>query len=154
MMEFIYPTRANIGDEWARNMLERWQDSGQSYLCFPWILTSVHALSQEPFWMYLYYTLSASDVPALLGKVEYRVHVIGWQNTKYQGEDIYKARYEEDGKVWFLCDYFEEIRKWSGEMLGLEDVAHAHGKSLISTLRNSIPPVICHEKIKVVSRYP
>jgi hypothetical protein len=154
MKEYIYPTRANIGDEWARYMLEKWEESSLPLLCFPWILTSVHTLSREPFWMYLYYTLSASDIPALMGKIEYRVHVIAWQNTRYHGDNIYKARYDEDGKVWFLCDHFEEIRKWSGEMLGLEDFTHANGKNIVSTLRNSIPPVICHEKIKVVSRYP
>ncbi|HLE16228.1 MAG TPA: hypothetical protein VI776_15885 [Anaerolineales bacterium] len=154
MKEYIYPTRANTDDEWARDMLNAWEKSRKPLLCFPWILFNVHTLVKEPFWMYLYYTVRATDIPALQGKVEFRVRVIDWSLARFQQDSIYPARYEEDGKVWFLCERYEEIRNAHQQLLSLDDFAHATGKNLISTIRNSIPQVICHSKVIVAQCYP
>lgn len=155
MEEFIYPTRANKGDEWARDMFTSWIRSGLSYLSFPWLRWKPHTLVQEPFWMYLYYSVRESDITHLQGKIEFRVHVRDWQLIRFPHSDtIYRARNDEDGKAWFLCDRFEEIQNSQGELLTLADFSHAQGKNLVSTLRNSIPPVICGAQVRTIRRYP
>lgn len=154
MKEYIYPTRANRGDEWAREMFEAWESSRKPLLCFPWIRFNVHTLVREPFWMYLYYTERATDILDLQGKVEFRVRVIDWNRSRFQKDNIYQARYDENGKVWFLCNRYEEIRGERRNLIGLDDFTHAAGKNLASTIRNSIPPVICHSKIIVTQCYP
>lgn len=104
--------------------------------------------------MYLYYTEKETDIPNLQGKVEFRVGVIDWDLARFEQDGIYKARYNEDGKVWFLCDRYEEVRNVNQHMLNLGDFTHTDGKNLISTLRNSIPQVVCHSNILISHCYP
>ena len=155
MKETIYTTWARRDNHWVSDMLEGWRKSGKPFLCFPWILFEVHTLPVAPFWMYFYYARGRTDIPLLQGRVEFRVQVVSWHpNPKYSGNDTCVFRGYEDGKVWFLCDRFEEIVKNDGSLLSLSDFSHAYGKNLISTMRNSIPQVILEAKIRAGRYYP
>ena len=155
MNETIYTTWARRDNHWVNDMLEGWRASGKSLLCFPWIKFQVHTLPAAPFWMYFYYAQGLTDMPSLQGRLEFRVRVVSWRpNTIYREVDMHIVREKEDGKAWFLCDRFEEIVKETGGLLSLSDFSHAHGKNLVSTIRNSIPQVILHSKTKVRRYYP
>ena len=155
MKETIYTTWARRDNHWVSDMLEGWRKSGKPFLCFPWILFEVHTLPVTPFWMYFYYARGRTDIPSLQGRVEFRVQGVSWHpNPKYSGNDTCVFRGYEDGKVWFLCDRFEEIVKNDGSLLSLSDFSHAYGKNLISTMRNSIPQVILEAKIRAGRYYP
>ena len=155
MKETIYTTWARRDNHWVNDMLEKWQKSGDHYLCFPRILFEVHTLPDTPFWMYFYYAKARTDIPSLQGEIEFRVKVLSWRpDHKYSGNDIRVFRGNEDGRVWFLCDRFEEIVKNDGSLLSLSDFRHAYGKNLISTMRNSIPQVILEAKTRAGRYYP
>ena len=79
---------------------------------------------------------------------------VDWNENEYARGDIYTYPTTLDGKVWFLCDKFEEVSRISGGMLAFEDFQHAEGKNLGSCLRNSIAPAICVPKISVKKHYP
>ena len=132
-------------------MLEGWLKTGKPKLCFPWIKFRVHTLPASPFWMYFYYAQKLTDVPSLMGKVEFRVRVTAWQPAlNYAGNDIHLVREHENGTAWFLCDRFEEIAKENGQLLSLSDFNHAQGKNLVSSMRKSIPQVILGTKVRIV----
>jgi hypothetical protein len=95
-----------------------------------------------------------TDIPALKGKIEYRFHVNDWSGTRFSGEDIHLFRGDEDGKVWFLCDRYQEIAKADASLISLRDFSHVDNKNLVSTMRNSIPPVLCGANIHVIEQYP
>jgi len=154
MAEYIYPTRANSGDEWLKVMLENWKESRLPLLCFPWVLFGVHTITDQSFWLYMYYSYAQTDIPSLQGILEYRLHITNWGLDKYTGKDIYPARIEEDGTAWFLCDRFEKICRSDNQPLHLTDFVHKYHKALGSTMRNSIPPVICKTKIISIESYP
>lgn len=155
MKETIYTTWAKQRNHWVEEMLGGWRSSGKSYLCFPWILFNVHTLPKKSFWMYLYYAQSRTNAPLLKGKIEFRVRVTSWRSdSAFTGDDIYSVRIDEVGKVWFLCNRYEEIVKENGELLSLTDFQHVNGKNLISTIRNSIPQVILQSNIKTIQYYP
>ena len=155
MNETIYTTWVKRDNHWVNDMLQGWRRSNKTELCFPWIFFNVYTLPTPPFWMYFYYAKGRSDVQSLKGKFEFRTRVVSWRPTpKYQGDDIHIVRDNEEGKAWFLCDQFEEIVKDGGELLSLSDFNHAHGKNLISSIRNSIPDVVLNVKIRVVQHYP
>lgn len=155
MNEVIYPTWALYDWHWVFEMISKWKGSEKPKLCFPWVKFKVHTLPPEPFWMYLYYAVSRTDIPELKGRIEYRVRVRSWRpELKYDNGDILLERGNEDGTAWFLCDRFEEIAKRNGDLLTLTDFHHAYGKNLVSTLRNSIPPVRLQPQVKVLSAYP
>jgi hypothetical protein len=155
IVETIYTTWARKDKHWVNEMLDGWRDTGEPYLCFPWIKFQVHTLPVPPFWMYLYYAVGLTDISSLQGRVEYKVRVVSWQpNIPYRDGNIHIVRENEDGKVWFLCDRFEEVVKEGGELLSLSDFNHAYGKNLVSTIRNSIPQVVLDSSTKVLQHYP
>jgi hypothetical protein len=123
-------------------------------ICFPWIIFGVHTIMDRSFWLYMYYSFNRSDIPSLQGVIEYRMHVSDWGVDKFEGKGIYQARFDEDGTAWFLCDRFEKICKTDQRQLILSDFEHKYHKSLGSSMRNSIPPVICKAKIMIVDSYP
>lgn len=156
MADYMYPTRTNFGDEWLKEMLMSWKNKCLRYLCFPWIKFRVHTITDNSFWLYMYYSLTRSDIPDLMGVIEYRLKIIDWGESQYQvhdGHDVFLARKDEPGTAWFLVDQYEEIQKAGGGELYLSDFSHAKQKRLGSALRNSIPPVTCQAKIVVRERY-
>jgi hypothetical protein len=154
MKEYIYTTWTRSDNEWVKDMLRSWKRSKKPYLCFPWIRFRVRTLPETPFWMYMYYSVGLTDVPDLKGRVEFRLHVDNWAETHFSGDNIYLSRGDEDGKIWFNCDQYQEIRNINNELITLDDFTHLHNKNLISTMRNSIPPVACDANIKVIEQYP
>ena len=154
MAEYLYPTRTNSGDEWLKDMLDSWRGSDRRYLCFPWINFRVHTIRDQSFWLYMYYSLNRSDIPDLIGVIEYRLSITEWRTSKYLGREIHVERDDEPGTIWFLADRYEKIRKAGGELVELRDFHHADGKRLRSTMRNSIPPVVLQSEIFVTERYP
>lgn len=154
MPEYIYPTRANTGDEWLKVMLEKWRSSGLPMLCFPWILFGVHTIMDRSFWLYMYYSFAQTDIPLLQGILEYRLHISDWGLVKFTGKDIFRARFDEAGTAWFLSDRFEKICKSDKQKLHLSDFDHKYNKALGSSMRNSIPPVVSKTKIMVIDFYP
>jgi hypothetical protein len=154
MPEYIYPTRVNYEDEWLKVMLHNWKASKLPLLCFPWILFNVNTITDRSFWLYTYYSLSRSDIPALKGVIEYRIHVADWGLSKFMSSDAYPARFDEAGTAWFLCDRFEKICKRDNSQLLLQDFVHKYNRRLASTMRNSIPPVVCKAELKVIESYP
>lgn len=155
MNDTIYTTWARQDNHWVKNMLDGWRASGKPYLCFPWIKFQVHTLPAPSFWMYFYYSQGRTDIPSLQGRIEYKVRVVSWRpNPLFRAADVYLVRETENGKAWFLCDRFEEAIKEDGKYLSLSDFNHAHGKNLISTIRNSIPQVILDVKTKILQNYP
>jgi hypothetical protein len=154
MKEYIYTTWTRSHNQWVKDMLASWRRSKKPYLCFPWIKFRVHTLPETPFWLYMYYAEGLTDVPALKGKFEYRLHVNDWSGTRFSGEDIHLFRGDEDGKVWFLCDRYQEIAKAAASLISLQDFSHVDNKNLTSTMRNSIPPVLCEVNIRVIEQYP
>ena len=154
MSEYIYPTRSNYGDEWLSVMLDNWKSSKLPFLCFPWILFSVNTISDHSFWLYMYYSHNQSDIPRLKGVIEYRIHVSDWGLRRFERDDTYSARFDEAGTAWFLCDRYEKICKMDESQLRLSDFTHKYNKRLGSTMRNSIPPVACKAKIKIIESYP
>lgn len=157
MNEYIYPTRANYGDEWLRNMLNDWINSGLPNVSFPWLKFYPRTLEVETdsFWMYMYYTGRITDIPRLRGKIEYRIHVIDWRITNFFEESVFNARSEdEDVKIWLKCDKFEEIRNKYDQLLALDDFKHPHNKKLSSAIRNTIAPVVCLISPKVIRMHP
>ncbi|MBI3959321.1 MAG: hypothetical protein HY328_10980 [Chloroflexi bacterium] len=153
MAEYIYPTRVNDRDPWLKVMLDKWEASNRPRLCFPWILFDVNTISDHSFWLYMYYSYNQSDIPSLKGVIEYRIYVSNWGHSKFDGPDVYRARFHEPGKIWFLCERFEKICKINNEQLGLPDFVHKYNKRLGSTIRNSIPPVVCKAKLKIINSY-
>lgn len=154
MNEFIYATWTKHANEWVKNMLNKWSETQKAYLCFPWIKFSVHTLPNQPFWMYFYYASKDTDIVNLTGSIEFRIHVAEWKKDKFINDQVYLHRGTEDGKAWFLCDQFQEIRRNDNYLITLNDFLHAHNKNLPSTMRNSIPPVVCKTEIKVIRKYP
>jgi hypothetical protein len=154
MAEYIYPTRTNSGDEWLRDMLDSWKGTGRRYLCFPWITFRIHTIRDQSFWLYMYYSRNRSDIPDLIGVVEYRLSIVDWSKSKFLGNEIHIERGDEPGTLWFLVDRFEVIRKVGGNLVGLNEFRHADGKRLGSAIRNSIPPVVLQSEIIVIDRYP
>ena len=154
MAEYLYPTRTNSGDEWLKDMLDSWRGTGCRYLCFPWIKFRVHTIRDQSFWLYMYYSQNRSDIPDLMGVIEYRLSIMEWGTSKYLGREIHVARGDEPGTIWFLADRYEKIRKAEGDLVGLDDFRHADGKRLGSSIRNSIPPVALQSEIFVTERYP
>jgi hypothetical protein len=154
MNAYIYPTRINLGDEWLEDMLIAWKGSGCNLLCFPWIGSQVHTIKDHRFWLYMYYSHAQSDISEMKGVIEYRLRIIDLQATKLHGNNIFLARENEPGVLWFLSDRYEKIIKIKHERLYLEDFYHAENKRLGSTMRNSIPPVVCNAKLIVTEHYP
>jgi hypothetical protein len=154
MDEFLYTTWTRRDNEWVREMLDTWKRSKKPYLAFPWILFNVKKLSRPPFWLYLYYAHKHTDIDELAGAIEYRLRIIDWKYMKFYNNNIYLHRGDEDGKVWFLCDQFQEVRKTEDVFVRLKDFRHYHGKNLPSTMRNSIPQVVCDIGVKVISHFP
>lgn len=154
MKEYIYTTWTQSENEWVKDMLSYWKKSKKAYLCFPWIKFRVRTLSEPPFWLYMYYSEGLTDIPFLKGKVEFRLHIRDWSDTKYIGRDILLSRGNEDGKIWFLCDKYREITLEGNTLISLMDFRHIQYKNLISTMRNSIPPVICEARIRTIENYP
>ena len=105
--------------------------------------------------MYLYYAEGRTDIPSLQGRIEFRVQVVSWRpNPKYSEMNVYVFRGDEAGKVWFLCDRFEETVKIDGSLLSLSNFSHVHEKNMISTMRKSIPQVVLESKIRAERYYP
>jgi hypothetical protein len=156
MKKFIYPTWTRPDNEWVKIMLNDWRKSGKPYLSFPWIKFRVWTLPVSPFWMYMYYSKSLTTIPDLIGKMEFRLRIVDWSPVKYddKGDDIYLARKDEEGKIWFKCKQYQEVRKTNHDLISLDDFVHASGKNLVSTIRNSIPQVECQTGIKVIRQYP
>jgi len=128
MKEYIYTTWTRSNNEWVRDMLNSWRRSEKQYLCFPWIKFRVRTLPDTPFWLYMYYGVGLTDVLTLKGKIEFRCHVDAWSETRFIGEDILPYRDDEDGKVWFLCDQYQEIINADTSLLSLKDFSHVHDK--------------------------
>jgi len=135
-------------------MLNEWCKKSTAYLCFPWIKFYVHTLPNQPFWMYFYYATKDTDIPNLIGAVEFRVYVKEWKTDKFINDQTFLCRGDEDGTIWFLCDGFQEIRRTDNRLINLDNFQHAYDKNLSSTMRNSIPPVVCKAEIKVIREYP
>ena len=154
MNEFIYTTWTQHQNEWVKKMLNGWEIKKKPFLCFPWIKFGVHTLTNESFWMYFYYSPRETDIDRLKGKIEYRVLVSDWSESIFFGDDIHSVRDDEDGTAWFKCSLFQQVRKADSMLLSLSDFNHRDGKRLGSTMRNSIPPVICDKTIAVVRQYP
>jgi hypothetical protein len=102
----------------------------------------------------MYYSQNQSDLPDLVGVVEYRLSIVEWSTSKYICKEIYIERDDEPGTLWFLVDKYELIRKVGGDFLGLNDFRHADYKRLGSTIRNSIPRVVLQSEIIITERYP
>ncbi len=152
MKEFLFPVE--YINHWDEEMIQKWMDSKRPLLSFAFNRFFPHGLANEPYWLYLYYTKSRTMEPYYQGKIRFRFHVIDWNENEYARADIYTYPTTLDGKVWFLCDKFEEVSRISGGMLAFEDFQHTEGKNLGSCLRNSIAPAICVPKISVNKHYP
>jgi hypothetical protein len=152
MKEFLFPVEYNT--HWDEEMIQEWIDSKLPLLSFAFNRFLPHGLPDEPFWLYLYYTKSSSKEPLYQGKLRFRFHVIDWSENKFSRSDIYTYPTTLDGKVWFLCQKYEEVSRLSGEKLAYEDFRHPEGKTLGSCLRSSIAPAICIQQIKVNKFYP
>ncbi len=157
--EYIYATSYNAErnrTEWVYDMLAGWERTGKSRLCFSWVRSHPRKLPSpgEPFWLYIYYRKRQTNLPKLKGKVKIRVHVVNWGEEEFMGDSIHLHRHPEEGRVWFLCDRFEEVNNRAGGLLSFEDFAHAEGKDLGSAMRSSIPRVICRIPVIVKRRYP
>lgn len=140
MNSYLYLTIQ--GHVWIDEMLSGWRNSRKRFFCFPWVRFNVKTLKPNEFWLYLYYSQRKTPLQSLAGKIKYRVHVVDWQRQEpFTGPDVYCVREDEDGKVWFRCKGYEELEA-AGGLLSLHDLEHRDGKSLISTMRNSIPPVV------------
>lgn len=158
--EYLYPAIGHT-DDWVHDMLIRWKESSQRYLCFPFLRFHVHTLPNqgEPFWLYMYYRMSMTNDPTLKGKVKFRVHVVNWDEDKFDASNVYVYDFPNFDQVderttWFKCDRIEEIRNRDNKLLSFHDFRHAHNKLLGSAMRSSIAPVICRSKILVIRSYP
>jgi len=152
MNDYLFPVE--YISHWDEEMILKWQNSTLPLLSFAFNRFFPHGLPDEPFWLYLYYSKSRSMEPLYQGKLRFRFHVIAWNRNQFSGSDTYTYPTTLEGKVWFLCDKYEEISRISGGMLAYEDFHHPSGKSLGSCLRNSIAPAICDSKIKIKKFYP
>ena len=152
MKEFLYPTEAGSdqgkrGQGWFANMLSYWQESKCAHLCFPFQTFYPRTLPQSgDFWMYIYYRQGQTDIEYLRGKVEFRIHVVQWRDSKFAASDIHLQEFPGEERVWFLCDKAEQISQPNGDLLDLHDFEHVAGKKLPSTIRNSVAPVHCLAK--------
>ena len=131
MTAYLYPTYP-CGDN-NRNWLEAeirdaWKDSCLPYFCFPFSwngpseLNGANTPYDQPFWLYFYYSESATDANCpekndLARLIEYRVRVVQYtdENTNPNPFDtgdtlVIPISEPEDVKIWFKCDRFEEVR--------------------------------------------
>ena len=153
MKEFLFPVE--YVTHWDEEMIRNWMDSKKVLLAFAFNRFYPHELANEPFWLYLYYTKGRTMDPYYQGKLRFRFHVIDWNKNMYIRDDTYTYPTTLDGKVWFLCDKYEEVSHKFGGMLAYADFRHPEGKNLGSCLRNSIAPAICvANNIKVKKQYP
>jgi len=121
------------------------------YLAFPFCWFTPHKLPNnldEVFWMYLYNAKGSTADEYLRGVVKYRVRVVERSPTIITDNSIYVwDANNTDAKMWFKCDFTEELRNKSGELIKGGDFEHTKGKKLLSAIRNSIAPV----KLKATS---
>ena len=141
MDSFFYPTR----DTWFEiNILEAWKNSGKKFVSFPFLEYEPHTLPPEEkssFWMYLYYSESKTQDPALKRVVKFRVLVDEYSFSKFLNFDTFQTESNNNPTVWFKCARVEEIRKVNGLYLTDADFEHIKGSKLLSSIRNSIAPV-------------
>ena len=156
MPDYLYPTQADGGREWVKDMLIGWRSSHLPYLCFPFMTFKVHTLRNTPFWMYMYYRQNSTDIASLIGKVKFRIHIIDWSYEKYNRADAYFTDFGGGETTWFLCDKAEEIA-----LLSISDFEHvdantgiADGKLLSSAIHSSISPVVFRSSIQTMELYP
>lgn len=86
MSDYLYPTQADEGRDWAKDMLRDWRLSHLQYLCFPFMTFKVHTLRNTPFCMYMYCRQKNTDIASLKGKLstmhvprgrdEHAVHIL------------------------------------------------------------------------------
>lgn len=107
--------------------------------------------------MYMYYTYKKTTAPSVAGTIRFRIHVIAWGEEEFRGlnglhKDIDATRHGSKDKIWFLCDYAEEIcvisDKSTERALTTNDFIHLDkdtglpdGVTIVYAMRNSIPKV-------------
>jgi hypothetical protein len=153
-LEYMYPTQAENGTEWVRDMLNVWEKSGKAVLLFPFMGFHPRTLPAEPFWLYMYYRERKTINPNLRGKIFFRIHVVDWNDNGFARDEAHYVDFGGNEKVWFKCDRFQEVRSKDGALLTLKDFVHAHNKCLPSTMRSSIPPVKSQTVIRTIKQYP
>ena len=139
MASYFYPTESG----WFEELLEDWKKKGKRTLAFPFLRfnpTTLPANQSEPFWMYLYYTASSTE---LQREVKFRVRVVYYDFSIIQDANVHIFRdSESEAKVWFQCDLVEEIKDVNGKALHDSDFEHSEdGVALLQAVRNSIAPV-------------
>jgi len=157
-MEYRYPTQADHGREWVRDMLDKWKASGKRYLCFAFVKFHPHTLNDLPAWIYMYYRVLDTDVAHLKGRITFRIHVIDVafspnNNSPFAGDDNFHFRFgwNHDRTAWFRCDRAEQI-----QLLALDSFTYPDEKHLPSALRSSIAPahLDADVPVAVVHTYP
>ena len=157
-MEYLYPTQADHGREWVRDMLDEWKASGKRYLCFPFVKVHPRTLNDLPAWMYMYYRVLDTEMAHLKGRIKFRIHVVDVafsanNNSPFAGGDLFHFRFEwnHDRTTWFRCDRAEQI-----QLLAFNHFVHPAGKHLPSALRSSIAParLDANVPVAVVHTYP
>ncbi|MDF7807550.1 hypothetical protein P4E94_08890 [Pontiellaceae bacterium B12219] len=140
MNSYLYPTEPH----WFDDELKKWKSSGKRYFCFPFLWFEPHTLPSDKtkeFWLYLYYAESRTDNQSLQRVVQFRAKVIETSLSKIKGNDIHLLENDE-AKTYFKCDVVEEIKTVDGKFLTEADFNHAQGKNLLSSIRNSVAPII------------
>ena len=112
MDSYLYPTE----DKWFAPLLETWKHSGRPRLIFPFFNFKVTTLPQDteqPYFVYLYYSKNRTEDEALRGVVQFRVRVIRYSFSPIIDAGAHNRDYELQGSdketVYFLCDLVEEV---------------------------------------------
>jgi hypothetical protein len=147
---YFYPTEPG----WIETMRDSWKASVSTNVSFSFLDYHPRTLPQhEPFWMYLYYTQTATKNADLQRKVQVRVRVLEHNTDEYSHlPNVYVYSFDVNAQIWFKCDKLEEVCRVDGTVLTDQDFTHAEGKDLLASIRNSIAPVKRNVPIKVIQR--
>jgi hypothetical protein len=152
MNAFLYATSG----PWMGSLKRDFKNSNKPYIQFTWLWFSAQTLKgldkDEPFWLYFYYTKKSESNPNRHGFVLYRAHIIEHSYEPFESGQIMDYYDPQEGnRIWFKCDFIDDVKKLDGSLITIDDLIHANGVTLAYAIRNSIAPIV-PPHVKVVQR--